>query len=428
MFELYPWQQPIADRMIEELQKSDTVVLAAGTGVGKTYLSCYVAARLGRRLFVVAPKTILTAWRRVAEGFGCDLRAVTNPEQLVRSKNCLHYANNKWLIGDEPFLMVFDEPHKYASGKDSKSGKVLAMSKALPDAKIILSSATPAVNPLQMRASGYLLGLHQFNAGSFYNFCRRYGCLSSPFHSGLEFTKHEGRAAAHMEAIAKWIGGRMIKVSVNDIPGFPESEVQVDLRDVTPEERLMMDNVYTEMRAELKEVKKGNPRVNTLRERQRLELMKVPMLTELITGILEEDAAKAVVVMVNFRETLGMLRLKLPESAIIWGEQKDRDEQIRRFQCNEVRVCLATIGAGGVGVSLHDEQGGHPRTSVILPSWSAAELVQALGRIHRAGSKSKAVQIIPLVAGTVEEQVYKSLHKKMHNLEALLTDSDLAPW
>ena len=52
--------------------------------------------------------------------------------------------------------------------------------------------------------------------------------------------------------------------------------------------------------------------------------------------------------------------------------------------------------AGGTGLSLHDVNGEHPRVSLISPSFSAIDLKQALGRIHRAGAKSPAVQKLSL--------------------------------
>ena len=55
------------------------------------------------------------------------------------------------------------------------------------------------------------------------------------------------------------------------------------------------------------------------------------------------------------------------------------------------------IQAGGVGVSLHDLHGGHPRMSIISPTWSGQDLKQVLGRIHRAGSKTPAIQKIVFV-------------------------------
>ena len=75
--------------------------------------------------------------------------------------------------------------------------------------------------------------------------------------------------------------------------------------------------------------------------------------------------------------------------------------------------------AGGTGLSLHDTQGKHPRVSLISPSFSAKNHLQVLGRIHRNGAKSDALQKILVAADSVEEKVMQSIDKKIKNLRAL---------
>ena len=75
--------------------------------------------------------------------------------------------------------------------------------------------------------------------------------------------------------------------------------------------------------------------------------------------------------------------------------------------------------AGGVGISLHDIHGNHPRMSIISPSWSGQEMRQTLGRIHRAGSKTPAIQKIVYVAQTYEEQMCNIIKTKLRNIDAL---------
>jgi superfamily II DNA or RNA helicase len=101
-----------------------------------------------------------------------------------------------------------------------------------------------------------------------------------------------------------------------------------------------------------------------------------------------------------------------------------RDQIINAFQHNNTHVVLCMIQAGGLGVSLHDLYG-RPRISLISPPQSSNDLKQVLGRIHRAGSKSKAIQKLIYVAGTVEEGTCNSVRKKLTNLGTLV-DGDLS--
>jgi hypothetical protein len=77
------------------------------------------------------------------------------------------------------------------------------------------------------------------------------------------------------------------------------------------------------------------------------------------------------------------------------------------------------VAAGGTGLSLHDTKGKYPRVSLISPSFSAKNHLQVLGRIHRNGAKSDALQKILVAANSIEENVMKSIDKKLKNLKAL---------
>ena len=81
--------------------------------------------------------------------------------------------------------------------------------------------------------------------------------------------------------------------------------------------------------------------------------------------------------------------------------------------------------AGGAGISLHDLNGKYPRMALISPSYSAIILKQCLGRVHRDGSKTKALQRIVFVANTVEEEVCEKVKDKLHNLD-LINDGVLS--
>jgi hypothetical protein len=77
-------------------------------------------------------------------------------------------------------------------------------------------------------------------------------------------------------------------------------------------------------------------------------------------------------------------------------------------------------------LSLHDVNGKHPRVSLISPSFSAIDLKQALGRIHRAGAQSPAVQKIIFAEGTVEMRVCRLVRKKLNNID-LINDDEMNP-
>jgi SNF2 family DNA or RNA helicase len=105
----------------------------------------------------------------------------------------------------------------------------------------------------------------------------------------------------------------------------------------------------------------------------------------------------------------------------VHGQQtpKEREQNISDFQADKERVIILNIRSGGVGVSLHDLNGNHPRVSLISPSWSAQDVVQAVGRVWRAGSKSSSLQKIVYCANTIEEEICERMKIKIDNINTI---------
>jgi superfamily II DNA or RNA helicase len=140
--------------------------------------------------------------------------------------------------------------------------------------------------------------------------------------------------------------------------------------------------------------------------------MKVPAMAELVDDYLK--GGNSVVVFLNFKESIRQLATKVGTSCILTGDETaaEKDTNIDLFQSNSEKIIICQIQCGGVGISLHDVHG-RPRVSLLSPSYSAIDLVQALGRINRAGAKTPAIQKILVSAGTVEENVRKKLEAKI---------------
>jgi superfamily II DNA or RNA helicase len=162
-----------------------------------------------------------------------------------------------------------------------------------------------------------------------------------------------------------------------------------------------------------------------LRARQKAELLKVPLIVEMIEDSMEDGMSVAV--FVNFSETIRALMKRLHTTCVVWGENKgtERENNIEAFQRDEQRVILVNVKAGGAGLSLHDLNGTYPRIAIISPTPSAVDLRQALGRVWRDGGKSKALQKIIFVAGTEEEDTCERVKLKLENLDTI-NDGDVA--
>jgi len=437
---LHPYQRETATALTGILSRHKAALDASDTGTGKTYTAIGVAAATSRKPMVICPKSVVSAWRRVAESLGVPLLDVLTIEKLKTGKTqhlkLSKTINPKWTKGSKlrkfkktfvwnmprGSLIIWDEIHN-ASGYDSENGKVLALTKAY-GLEVLGLSATAAESPLKMKALGYLLGLHKYQDQ--FSWCLANGCYKNPW-GALEFVPSKVLGGKHMLAIHKQIfPERGMRVRISELDDFPENAIFADAYDMgdhTDE----INKIYGELEGKLQKPDPDDPAVVALlRARQQTELFKVPVLVEMTEDLIEEG--KKIVIFVNFRETLNQLVFKLREHRpmSIYGGQgaADRDQAIRRFQESQLRVIVCMIQAGGVGISLHDTTGEYPRVSLITPSYSAREMKQALGRIHRAGGKSKCIQRIIFAAGTVEEEACRSVRRKLHNV-ALLNDGDL---
>jgi hypothetical protein len=115
------------------------------------------------------------------------------------------------------------------------------------------------------------------------------------------------------------------------------------------------------------------------------------------------------------------LGLSKDKIAFIIGGQTPtkREAQRQLFQTGKADVMLFTMRSGGVGISLHhDTEQGRPRHIIIPPTWSAIDLVQALGRGHRITSISDTTQDVVWYKDTIEEKVCARVEAKLDCINA----------
>ena len=148
-------------------------------------------------------------------------------------------------------------------------------------------------------------------------------------------------------------------------------------------------------------------------------MLKVPIFIDLANEAL--DNGYSIAIFVNFRETMEHLCKQLNTECVVHGQQTMAERQgcIDDFQSNKVNTIVAIMQAGSVAISLHDIHGGHPRMSLISPSFSGQDLVQALGRVHRANGKTPCFQRIIFCAKTFEEKISERVMEKLKNLSAI---------
>ena len=103
----------------------------------------------------------------------------------------------------------------------------------------------------------------------------------------------------------------------------------------------------------------------------------------------------------------------------------ERRGNIDSFQRDQSHIIIGITQACREGLNLHDVTGERPRVALIMPTPSAYDLKQVLGRVHRAGGKSKSVQYIVYSAGVfIEENICEKLDGKLKRMD-LLADGEI---
>jgi superfamily II DNA/RNA helicase len=218
---------------------------------------------------------------------------------------------------------------------------------------------------------------------------------------------------------------------------FPDNQVIADGFDLGSN-TAKLQSVYNEMEYELMNLDESSMEYSEhhfaiiMKARRQSEILKVPAMVSWIEDMYDEGVSP--VVFINFRETLEAIEKRLNSAKysgkiakIVGGQtQKQRDNEIEQFQSDTKRICLVMVAAGSASVSLHDLNGNYPRHTLINPSYSAINTLQALGRCHRANGKTPVVQRFFFANGVeIEEKMRKRVNLRLTNLDSL-NDGDLS--
>lgn len=422
------------------------------TGTGKTYVAAWIAKNFNAPVTVICPKAVIKTWNDVLAKFGIKAHVVVNYEKLTRG-NTKHYTYNQnyWkgnIKGKHWYtstgidvnlpsggLVILDEVHR-CKALNSLNGELLTAVKNAGHNMLVLS-ATAATNVTEMKSFGFVTKLH--GGYDYRNFCYKNGVSYNRFGAmvwdNANSACQEGMRNIHNSLYnVMGVASRMTRKMFGNI--FPDNRMFAEAFDLGTN-TVKIQKVYEVMQSELAAL---DERAKNYREhhfaiimkaRRQTELLKVPAMVDWIEDTFAEGISP--VVFINFQDTMQAIVNRLARNkkydgliARIEGGQttKARDNDIESFQNDTKRIMLVNIQAGNAGISLHDLNGKYPRHSLINPSWSAINTLQALGRIHRAEAKTPCIQKFIFAAETIEERQRERVQIKLNNLD-LLNDGDL---
>ena len=449
----FEWQLPIIDQTVASLSEYNIFINGCHTGAGKTIMGLAATAKLGKRALAIVPSATVISWWRTADAMNlrsCLLDVIT-PNALVRGNSswatvkktiCMSKsakpvlpAEFSWRLPKDA-MVIWDEPHKAASGESSLGTAAMAYLKPYK-VPVLAMSATISDSPLKLKALGFLLGFH--NLIDFHPWCLQNGCCYEAKNrehqkAGITSLAFPGRTYADREKqqlvmakIRQAMGPRFCRLSADEIPGFPETFVDILYIELQADKTALVDAeaAMPEIMAKFH----TNADVELMKKRARVEFCKSKTLADLTISQIEDG--RSVVVFSNFHAAKNRIKEMLNKHGILNISEVDgnqtpieRQRDVDLFQDNTNHVALVMLEAGGAGLNLHDERHERPRVSYLTPGWNAASVKQALGRIHRVNG-TRSEQYFVLASGTVEENTALYLQKKLACIDAL-NDGDLS--
>ncbi|QTF49278.1 putative ATP-dependent RNA helicase [Acanthamoeba polyphaga mimivirus] len=451
---LFPYQKNHVLNLISILLKYFLVLDTSDTGVGKTYMAAAACRELGRKPIIVCPKTLIPNWASVLEFYGVKYYDIVNYETLKNEKT---YKDSNFRVrkrcpyikkvdNDGDYLkpafewkvprnaiIIFDESHR-CKDPSTENGKLLMSSKQLiqQNIPVMLLSATICESYSDMKIPFYLMNFipHTRNFNEFVRTLKtkypEYRVRNRQLDQAERKTAVEN---AQTLIIFKEIKEYTSRIRIRDLGNqFPDNQwcAQQFLSDDSDKIAEAYEEIAELMRElEEKKTQCKNHLAKIQKLKQEIELRKIPIFIEQTQLYLEQG--KSVIIFVNYINTMNILSAQLNIKCRICGDQTQdqRQESIALFQANIEKIIICQIRAGGVGISLHDLHGGHPRVTLLNFPDSASDLLQALGRAPRSGAKSPVLQRIILVANVeYEKNIMRSINKKLANISAI-NDGDL---
>lgn len=430
-------------KLIDSLYNNGVAVDMSETGTGKTYSAAWIAKHFNSPVVVICPKVVVNTWHKVLSEFNIKADVIINFEKLTRGNtqyltfkdNNDTYPTDYQIHFPKNSLVIIDECHKAKGAKSKNSNLVIALKNNRY--KLLMLSATAATNPLEMKSFGYATYLH--NLINFRQFVTDCGAWANRF-GGLSITMDSNKTIEAMNNIHNQlfnihkVASRMTRKMFDKI--FPDNHVMANCFNIG-NNTTKLQNVYNIMESELAKLEKSSENYSQhvfaimTKARRHAELLKIPTMVDMVNDWYDENLSP--VVFLNFTDSVEAIEKQLLKNnklnnkigKIVGGQSsKQRQNDIDSFQSDQKRVMLVNLAAGNAGVSLHDLNGNHPRASIVSPSFSAINMLQSLGRIHRAEGKTPCMQKIFFAEDTIEEHCCRNVQDKLNNLEAL-NDGDL---
>jgi len=411
---------------------------------GALYLSGKIS-----RVLVVAPLSVLGVWEQEFEKFaafdytltvlsGSGAKKADTLRHMTAGSPGLQVAiinyESAWRLEKEitawnPGLIIADEGHKIKTHNTAVS-KAMHRLGARAAYRLLLTGTVITNKALDVFSQYKFLNPGIFG-NSFYAFRNRYfDMVGYGQHTPVLKRSMERELTERLHSIAF----RATKAECLDLPETTDVVRPVELE---PAAMKVYRDLVKDSYAELgqTEVTATNILTRLLRlsqltggfvgsddgTAQAISTAKLAALADILDEARHED--KKLVVIARFLPEIRAICKLLEKEKIgyssIYGEIKDREAQVARFQDDpEIRVFVGQIATAGLGITLTAAS-----TLVFYSTdYSMSNHEQTRARVHRVGQRENCTYIYLAAKDTVDEKVLKALQNKADLARMLVDD------
>ncbi len=418
-------------------------ILADDCGLGKTAQAVIGIELSGEcsQVLVLCPKSVQSTWAdEIAKWTQYDDTQVTIFDAAKRKKQLEEFAGGWAIVNLEQFRiepgflqlggwdwLIVDEAHRISNRKT----KTFEAVKRVRDQtkRCALLTGTPIGNsPAELWALLHMLYPQQYPSyWRFYDLYIEY--VENPFFGGREIVGTKNENLLRRDLAPKMLMRRKEDVA-KDLPPKTYKTMKLTME---PEQYRHYATMAHEMYIELTDhtkLRAANTMSMILRLRQVLSspaAFDLPDVSSKLDAVLDivQSTDRKVLVFTLFRSTVASIlqrleKAKIPAVEITGGvDSEGRDQAREALNTGDAKVLVATLGAGGVGLTLT----GASVAVFVEKHYNPAHQVQAEDRIHRI-SQEKNVYIMDLLCpGTVDDLVEAILKKKLKMQNAILADA-----
>jgi len=401
-------------------------------GLGKTVQAlAYIVHQKHKKSLVICPASVKFVWEDEINKW-TDLKSlVIGPKSVLTPdtidkydvfiinydllKRFLKFIFIKW------DCVICDEFHYIKNIKAQRTKFVKALAKKAKS--ILLLSGTPFLNrPVELFNGLNLMDPAVWN--DWFIYTKRY-CNGHQTRWGWD-----SKGATNIDELQKKISRYFLRRTkdevLKDLPQKRFITYPVELEKKFSDEYRMAQTSFKEYLRDVK--KKDDVDARSIQASKLVKLNelrqissngKVWALKEIAQSIL--DAGEKTVIFSAYNHPLEELKKYFEDEAVLLtGKTKaeDRKEIVEKFQTDDnVKIFLGGIKSGGVGITLT------AASNVIFLdfSWTPADHLQAIDRIHRIGQTAKHITVYQLVCkGTIDEYITKTLGKKQEIFNQLI--------